>query len=740
MIKDEYKEKIDKTINELVYEKTALQKIYNYYNGKRDIAQYQHLEDNYGIGNPTSISFTPLIKKHIDVLVGEYIGLNPELKISCRDDKTISNIMREKQLKINLEVHNYLKQYLSNNIISILLDNKEITTDPLIAKQLQEVAESANNSFVSEYEIAAQYVLTYIRQNRKIDLERKLNEIFRNLLISGMCYWRVKPTASEDNVSIEVLNTINTFVERNFTSPYLADSKRSVIRRWLSKEDIVNNFYDKMSDDDLDKLESMSDEEDQSSTAYFIRYTGSLNSNDGVVRPGPGSGILGGLEAHPRWPGESALDNRTINYNSIPVYEVEWLEIDYETGIMTRHEAVKIGSEIYLHNNDSEFVSRSIDNPKSCRLSVNGLFFLDEYGDPYSIIGKTMDLQDKYDLLLFQRDNLIANSGTVGDFVDVTSLPDFLGDTMPERLAKYKAYKKQGTALIAPPANGDVSPMLNTIFNGYDDTVKLNSIQAIQLAIQSIEANASSITGVLPEMLAQYEQKDAVSNVKLGVRMSGLLTKQYFKTMDIVFKEINYDALDLSKIVYKKGLSGTIILGDNYSKIFTAIPKYFTMSDYNINIVDSTETFKDQETIKSISTELIKAGYADPEMVVQIISTKSLTSLKEYVSKSMEKKKQESGEISQLKEQIGQYEGEMKNLKASNDEIQKQNNKLNEEISKKGKFDIELEKERLRMDQEKIDNQKDLGNKEIEIKKEKLQAEVAQMYDENPHNNKINTR
>ena len=59
-------EKIDKAVNELVFNKWKLQKAYNYYNGKRDAEQFRYLEENFGIGNPTSIEFTPLIKKHVD--------------------------------------------------------------------------------------------------------------------------------------------------------------------------------------------------------------------------------------------------------------------------------------------------------------------------------------------------------------------------------------------------------------------------------------------------------------------------------------------------------------------------------------------------------------------------------------------------------------------------------------------------------------------------------------------------
>ena len=56
----------DKTIAELVFPKWDLQKAYNYYNGKMDADQYRYIEEQYGVGNPTSIKFIPLIKKHID--------------------------------------------------------------------------------------------------------------------------------------------------------------------------------------------------------------------------------------------------------------------------------------------------------------------------------------------------------------------------------------------------------------------------------------------------------------------------------------------------------------------------------------------------------------------------------------------------------------------------------------------------------------------------------------------------
>ena len=50
-------------------------------------------------------------------------------------------------------------------------------------------------------------------------------------------------------------------------------------------------------------------------------------------------------------------------------------------------------------------------------------------------------LQDKYDLITFFRDNVIANSGTSGDWIDFSMLPMALGDDLTERLQKFIAYK-----------------------------------------------------------------------------------------------------------------------------------------------------------------------------------------------------------------------------------------------------------------------------------------------------------
>lgn len=725
---------IDKAINELIYPKIALQKAYNYYHGKRDADQFKHIEENYGIGVPTGITFNPLVRPHIDRLIGEYLGLNQDMKITCKDEETVSNIMHEKQVQISKGSFDYLKKYLENNIVASIINNKESNIDPFIEDQLNKIKNNISDSFVSKYEIAAQNILVYLKQSKNIDLDNKMHRLLTDMCVTGTCYYRVRPSNSGDNIQFEVLNPINTFVEKNPNSNYLADSYRVVVRRYMSVEDILLEYCKDLKEEHIKILKEENNSAIESDgPSYYIRATspeiaGTWNSTH--------TGILGGLETHPIWPGETSRTSKYTYPRMWTVFDVEWIELDYKTGKQIRHEGTRIGSEIYITRGETAYDIRTKDNPNKCRLSVNGLFFLDNNGDPNSMIIKTMDLQDRFDLLNFYRDTLISSSGTVGDWVDIAYVPQVLGVELPERLQKWLAYKKQGLGLIDSSQEG--AQTMNTIFNGFDDTIKAQSIQAISLAMQSIQQQVSMITGVLPEAMAQYEQRDAVSNVQLGVRTTMLLTKQIFKAMDTVYKEANYDMLNLAKLVWPNGITGTLVLG-NYAKIFTALPEHYTITDFDIHIEDSTKSYQNVQSLVAISGELVKGGAADLQDITNIITASSTTELKKYIDKSIARKKEENNAINQLQQQVQQYEQNTKELQKNNQQLEQQIQQLNNQVQANSQAKLQLESDKLALEKERVRNEKDYNDKSIEVKQQQVQAQVTQMFDNNPYNDKIKT-
>ena len=715
---------INKAITELVYPKYKLQKAYNYYNGVRDAEQFRALEENFGLGNPTSIEFIPLIRKHIDALIGEYLETPILPKVTCKDTGTLTNIARDKHLKIVKEVFNYLKAHLNNSILAFV-DGKNIT-DKAVESQLKKIISDIDKNYISEYEIAAQNVLEYIMQSRNTDLTEKLKTLFKDLLITGYAYYRVKPSPEGNNIDIEVLNPLNVFIDKNPESIYIKNSYRAVVRKWLSKTQILNKYGEIMDKDTIKELEDLYEGIYDNSTYYVRTFT-----NQATGYPAT-DGIDAGQEIVPGFPAD---EYRVTNYKLIPVYEVEWTETRKEDGkfVMDRYEGVRIGESIFIHSDISQNVVRTKDNPSFCTLSTSGIYYSTRSAEAYSLVLACANLQDKYDVLHFYRDSLIANSGTSGDWLDLSMLPTVLGADVPERLQKWLGYKKGGVALIDTSQEGRAFNN-NTSFAGFDDTIKAPTIQAIELAIERTENTCSSITGVFRERLNGIEQHDAVSNVKVGIKNSFTVTKQYYQQMDLLTNELLIDCLNAAKIVYKKGITGALILGDKGVKVFTALPEYFTVTDFDIHIASSTNVIQDMELIKQLIPEFIKAGNVDPSIIVEAITSRSLTELKTNVSESLKKQREENNIIAQLQQQVEQLTQELQQAQNQLQQAQSKIESLNE-------AKLQLEKAKLESEsgvnwyKAKADKKYKEGT--IENDSKRVELEVAQMYDGNMHNNKV---
>ena len=713
-------EKTDKTITELVQEKTELQKAYNYYNGVRDAEQFRYLEENYGIGNPTSVEFTPLIRKHIDALVGEYLGMPTLPKVTCKDTDTISKITREKQIKIATEVVSFLQKRLKNKLLEQLQNKKDIQ-DILIQQDVENLIEDLNYDFTSEYEIAAQNVIQYIMQSRETDFKNKQKRLLLDLLIAGYMCYRTKPSVGKNNVKIDILDPRNTFFDINPESNYLKDSYRCVIRRWLTKSQILNEYGDELSKKDIKDIEDTWNDISWDGGSYYVRTTEGSTMG---IRAGEEIAIIGSPDEQYRY------------RDLIPVYEVEWLETNKHC-IMQRYKTIKIGNDIYILVGKDDSVIRSIDNPNYCSLSINGIYNANRSNQPYSLVLACANLQDKYDLLNFYRDNIIASSGTVGDIIDVSMLPKFLGVNLTERIQKALAWKKQGAFLIDSSqegrlGNGQAAP--NTIYNGYDDTVKVQAIQAIQLAMDSVEQTCSSITGVFKERLNGIQQRDAVTNVQTSVNNSFIISKHWYQQMDTVTEEILLDALNEAKIVFKNGITGTLILGDKQVRIFTALPEHFTMSDYDIHITSSSDMTRDTEQLKALVPELIKAGQLDAEAIIDLATTKSTTDVKIKMHKAIQKQKKENNQIQQLGQQLQQAQQQLQQMQQELQKSQQQVQQLNQQK-------MQLEQAKLQqssqIDMYKAETDRTYKEAVIANDKRKTDVEIMQLSDGNPYNDEI---
>lgn len=715
----------DYIIGDLVHEKESLFKAYNYYNGIRDKYQYANLETNYGIGNPTSIKFTPLIRKHIDAIVGEFLTTDIKPHISCKDEKTLTNIHRDKQLELTKELHDWVSKFLQNSIYESLQGKKqenEKIIDPIVDQEIKNIKESLDLNFISNYEIAGQNIVQYILQSRKIDFKNKLHQILLDLLISGEAYYKVLPTSNGTNFKIEVEDPLNTWVDKDPKSKYLKNGYKSVVRKWMTQEEIIIKYGNLLTKKDIDDLGELKDYDYINN--HMILVTGSGARCGDYSNPG----LLNNTGVHPE---------DTYNYNRkfelIPVYEVEWVDwVRTPDGKIkgNRYETIRIASDIYILLGEDKDAVRDMDATNEITLKLNGMFYTDGHGNPYSLMLKTADLQDEYDLLMYFKSNILALSGTKGAIVDVATLPEILGDNFEERLLKFIAYRKTGLSIIDSSQEGQ-SP--NQIYGGFDDTVNPGSLQAIQIAIEIVENTASSITGVFRERLGGIQQRDAVANVEVGMQQSYIITKQYYQVMDTLVSEMLTDALNTARSVYKDGLTGQIILGDR-KQIFTLMPKYYSQTDYDVHLINTADIIKELDLIKQLSIQLSSQNNVDPEILIIVSTSKSLTELKTQLLKSIKEKKIENNQLVKLTQELQQAQQVIEQMQKQLEASTKKINSLNE---RKLAIEQQDNQQKNNINWFKVKSDVDNKKRELDIIENRNKLEALQLVDNNPNNDKI---
>jgi hypothetical protein len=721
---------IDQAISELVVEKTHLKTAYNYYNGVMDAEEFQYLEETYGIGNPTSLEFIPLVRKHIDALIGEHLGNKLKPKITCKDQRTIGMIDKLKKKEIDRVELNTLKNQFQANVDHLIelkenphaLPPMDTASEDNIKKKKEDVAKS----FISEFELSAQFVVENLKQNKSFDLTEKRRTLIADLLIAGECHYKTEIVHEGQAPKIVIVNPRDFFFEPNPNSPYTKASPRIVNRKWMTRDQILSRYGHLFEDqtEDINKLFSN------------LEYMNYANSNNYMYVTAPDAiGIQAGVGVAVTGYGDNDRDYR---WNLIPVYEVEWVTTNKikENGKtifrQDRYKGTRIGTDIYAEMGLDETAIRSIDSPYECFNSFNGVCYSNRNGKPYSLVLATKQIQDKYNLLFFHRDNLIANSGVKGGYVDVANIPDFLGNSPEERALKYTAYKKQGNAFINSAQEG--AGTNNTIYSGFDESLSGQALQAIQLAIQQTEDICSGITGVFRERLGNIEQRDAVSNIEVGIKTSAVITKQYFHIMDNLTTELLIDAINMCKISYKDGMIGSILLGNNKQKTFTINPKYFSFTDYDIHIGDSSEILQEIQEIKATSMELIKAGMADVDLVIDIMTTESLSDMRDKVQEAVGKKTEENSQMGQMQQQLQQLQQQLMQVNQQAEQLQKENEALKQ-------ADKDLEKLKSDRDYEVkknvADSNADFNTGKLDLDEKRVELEKLQLTDDNKQNDEV---
>lgn len=367
--------------------------------------------------------------------------------------------------------------------------------------------------------------------------------------------------------------------------------------------------------------------------------------------------------------------------------------------------AIRVGQGTYLFAGEHP-VQLRLDSDKT---SVP-LPYIGHAQTPYyqsdSLVWETKDLQEMYDLLIYQRELLWMLAGVRGMVYDLSQMPE---DMDIEDLV---FYRRQGYLFIQSIGK-DGKPKQFNQFQNYDDTVS-PSIQYVENSLFQIQQVMAFITGMTDQRMGVIKPTDQVGTAELSYNASSLITEKYFQEHEDLTELLFSRLVNLAKVAYEDGIDrGNVVVGPNLMKR-VYIPRGGLKGDYMIKMKSGRKESKLMEDYKATAKMMFAKGQMSAPMFVETLATDSFVQLRRLILSYDEMNRKAAQQNFQ---QEAMQQKEMLEMKAKLDAETKQvlEKAKGERDMAIAQLKAQVESQKIEAQKAKADQESALWNKDIEV-------------------------
>ena len=421
--------------------------------------------------------------------------------------------------------------------------------------------------------------------------------------------------------------------------------------------------------------------------------------------------------------------------DDVTLYHVEWLastRIPSGNGGHVyredRYECYRVGGDIYIGGRKCDEAPRKQDAPWKTTLSYKAVVNASPNGVIESMVNSLREIQDLYDIIMFFRNNTVANSGVSGSRVNTAAIPKALGTKFMDRLTKWITLRKQGVELIDPTEEG---ANLFQHYGDFSNAISGDSINAINAILESLTVQADVVSGVPRQMLGVIEQRDAVQNVQAGMKQVSVLSLEMFKDIDRALCQGLQESLDLYKWSYRNKPKEGIYKTGTALVPFIVSPTDFSFTSYRVSVVSAGIENPKLIKIQTLATEFAKLGMVDPDVLVKIVNKKSVHEIETILQEAVAKKKEENSNIQQMQQTIESLQAELKKAQADNARLV---NNASQQSKEKLALEAQVARDNTRLRERELDIMEDknkatnkIAEKDIVLKSAVVELEKEQL-------------
>ena len=627
-------------VSEGHYDSSRIKDIKNYqiYNGELNASEYTYLTEQYGLTYPARLVNYPIITPKIDLLVGEEIRRPLDMKVSTVNKEAV---VRKYDHKVGLLMRELLddihQEFKETHGIDIQQQGQGMPVPDDIDIYMK-------YNYREMVEETAQDGLEYIIN--RYNLKDIFKEGFRDLLVTSKEFYKVGIIGG-DPVARRI-DPRNIIFDSSSHSDYLDDASWAGEERWLSVNEINDEFRDDLKKEDLEKLDAMRNAYGNEISDFNsdIEWVSANHGRENRIRVV--SAEWKSLRAIKVKLSENKYDpDRPFRKSVKDTYKArkgEKIETKWVDDIWT---ATKIGGQILVNAKRRDNQVRSIDDPGKTSLSYIGCVKGNTTGSPVSLVDLLDNIQMLYNIVIYQIELAMARSGGKAVVYDTAQLPTNSGMDMQTVLYHLK------TDGIIPINSKDEGGQMQTFnqFQQIDFTLSQSVQQLINLKIM-LEEMAGNISGVTRQREGAVGQYEYVGNVQRSVTQSATITESWFYSHAETKQRVLEKLTNLMKIAWADGKRAALILGDGAYKFLNVLPDV-ALQDFGLYIGDSGKDDSMKQVVQQLAQSALQSGGIDLLNVIKVLKADTMTEAEKVLEKGMEemKKQQEAQQQMMMQQQ-----------------------------------------------------------------------------------------
>ena len=647
-----------------------LKRLYDYYNGVIDEADYRYVLQPYGKSRknfPSQMRNYPIIKPIIDLLLGEKAKRPLNFTVTVQNADTIS---AKEEAKKELILRN-LQQQFANAIAEQGGDTGQV--EPQEVPLPGHLAEQFENTYVDQRAILGQKSINYIMQQQEI--QNKFQNAWFHFLVSGECYTQRGVRNGEPHY--EILNPLDVDYDLDPNLEFVEDGDWALVRKYVHASSVIDAYYEFLTESQVLELEEPTHSE---MDAYYL-YTGGSNKDPNSHR----NRLVEVINVY--WKSRKRIG--FLTYEDPETGSVEQMEVQdgfkmppemKEMGakvdwkwVNEVWEGTRIDGRMYVKVHPTNNQRTSLDNPSRCKLPINGRRYSDVNSSNISLVQLGIPFQLNYNIYKYRLELAIAKSKDIIASFDINMIPKkwdmdkFMYYVEGTGIA-WVDYNKEGIAL---------NPQHQSVMD-----MSIKTIEQYIALLDSIMNEWEKLSGVNRQRQGQVGSYEGKATSQQAIVQSSHITEDLFRKFNRMEQRDLQAMLDYSKEAWLTGKKTMYVMPDGTTDFLDVQSMQHMEAEYGIFVSDSGKDQDKLDGIRALAQSMVQNG-VPASTIAEMLDADSFTTIKAKIE-SAEKAMEE------LQQQQQQAQQEMENAKLEQEAQKMDNDNMNREKDRETQIKVAM--------------------------------------------------